>query len=323
MDTLRLIDAATLALATHGREWVVDDQPTAALFSVAADQPAVALSRLRTLGRLLSPRLALHADLRLFVTTGMTPPDDAALALAEGLGDAGRDLQVAALKAEDRMGLVEELLAEGLVLRHGITGKLEAAWGETAADAVLNPLNDGARCVFARGADAGAFAAAAAAHHFGAAIDGPEARHAASQSSEAVFGSAAVVLSGEAHPPRSTQARQQTSNRLWIVGTVGYMLPLTTSFVDVVDRQPTVLPPKVERFDGVNASGLSSPDRDILVEAARRVELMGGFGSIELGAPLERSITLQRTVGTTKVPRARLEADLVGHDLRTAADWRD
>jgi hypothetical protein len=323
METLRLINAGSLALATLGREWVADDQPTSAYLLVAVDEPAVALSRLRTLGRLLAPRLALHADLWLFVTTGTTPPDDAALALSEGLGDAGGDIAIAALRGEDRLGLIDELLAEGLVLSHGMAGKLEAAWGETAANAVLRPLSAGARCVLAQGADAGAFAAAAAAHCFGETVDGPLARRAASQGSATVFGSPVVVTRGEAGPAPSIRAREEATDRLWIVGAVGFVLPLSAPLVAVVDRQPTLLPPRVKRFNSVNVTGLSSPDRDILVEAARRVELLGGLAGVDLGAPLERSITLNRSLWTTSAPRARVEADPLAFDLRTAAEWRE
>lgn len=302
METLRLINAGSLALATLGREWVGDDQPTAAVLSVQADQPAVAMSRLRTLGRLLAPRLALHADLRLCVTTGMTPPDDAALALTEGLGDAGRDLQVAALKGEDRIGLVEELLAEGLIsddpYRAGpgpapqFAGALLAAWGEVPSGSLLAPLSAGAVCVLSRGATPDAFACAASPSLCGE----PLARF---------------------QPAPSTDPEHAP---MWLAFKGPFVAPLPEGIASVLDGRPGLLPAGVVRLQSETSDELQSADRDALVEALRRLELID---ATDLAAPLERSLTQPLLLTEASAPRARVEADPIAFDLRTAAEWRE
>ncbi|MGL4514002.1 MAG: hypothetical protein ACRCT8_13005 [Lacipirellulaceae bacterium] len=332
MTTLRLINAATLALANPERGWLADDEPTAALFSVAADRPAVALSRLRTLGQRLAPRLALHADLRLLVTTGMTPPDDAALALAEGLGDAGATVPIAAIKGEDLRGAFEELLAAGAeraerdswrVLRES-AARILAAWSFAPPSAIAAPLNAGARCVLLRGASLSDLGAAAAAHHFGEPCDGPTAAAAAKRARKAYAREPQTVQHTQATErlgpaPTSAGVSDSAEVDLFVTIEAGHFCPLITAAFDALDRIDVGLRTGVERVDGLDGPGIASRERESLEHTVRLIEL-----TMERGPspwPLERAIAPTYISWPTQVGRDFIESEPLGFALHQAKDW--
>lgn len=123
---------------------------------LSADRPAVALSKLRTLGRALGPTLYVQPDARLHFITGVVSPLHAAREFARAQAPGwNNDVRIGVARGEEVLDRLEEFLAAGLDL----TGERSlrdascnpiAAWAPTGVALVEAAFEEGASVVMTR-----------------------------------------------------------------------------------------------------------------------------------------------------------------------------
>lgn len=181
MTSFRIASAAGLVLSGEDGSplAVQDDRVHAAFLDLRGEAVSVARAKLSAVAAALGPRLILQSDLRLLIAAGDLSVQEAARLVANSLTkiDAG-DAPLVAIKGENLIGRLEELMQAGCELRQevdsGEGGRLAdetrspiSARTACGHDSILAALRTGARVLLSAHAGPGALLSAAACEALG------------------------------------------------------------------------------------------------------------------------------------------------------------
>ncbi|MEQ8849355.1 acyclic terpene utilization AtuA family protein [Botrimarina sp.] len=258
---------------------------------LSADRPAVALSKLRTLGRALGPTLYVQPDTQLRLVTGELSPAQAAREFCRAQVAGGNDgVRIGVVRGEGVLDRLEEFLAAGCDLD-----------GERS-------LRDAGRQPAAAWAQAGAGVVDAA---FGAGASVVVSRRPVRTSHEPGTTPVEVVFVTE----HRVQAPWSAFEALWPRASTGQ-----GEAVDAELAASIGLGVRVELIDTggerqLCVAGVSEPG---VRAAARRIELLATPGA--LSAPLESGVAPVIRRERLRTPTSLLEFFV---DTRGAAEWAE
>lgn len=289
-----MIDAALLAAAAPpgGVLPPADETAELAYLDLRADCPAVAESKARAVAVAFGPSLYLRASLRLVVASGKLPPAEVAgwLARTSAPGNHGGTASIAAVRGEDVLDRLEELMLAGCDLacggNHG--GPPIAAWAPTPAAVVRNAVASGAAVIVSRFAAPDEVSLAVEAERQAESVAAPQSLP------------IDLVFPGGYHLRIDAASREELAEALGQLP-AAITEPCTIHFTE---------------YEGFSRLDITATDLAGLTEFARRFELAAPAGLF--GRPLIETITPRHRRATASVPAELLE---FGVDVRPADDW--